>query len=288
MATTGKILTINANHISIPADHYGSKDEYQCANAQITMGLTGAPSSLNDCFERFPGVKSIAEAIGVTVQNNLFSFPGNCFGTRPFAAPYDLYLGMTGASDECLKIKQHPDLGEDFYGCLWGLPEAPYNCSCPDLGKKFEAYIKLRLNAATFWNTPKDAPVKRREFLDSLKYSRKFTINVAGDLNLRPGNIAEIRTNAISGYPYDINSSVLNGVYWIISVKHVITNSGTHETSLVLSDILKPNTTSSTSTNGGGGPNDIGQWNGGFDLPNNPGDYYDPFYPPPNFGGHWS
>ena len=289
MASRGKIITLNANKLSTPVGNYGSKAEYVCANAEITMGLTSPPNSLEECLQRFAGVSFIAEAVGVTSSSNLFLFPGNSYAPGEFVPPYDLYLGTSGASNECLKVKEDPELGQDFYGCLWGLPEAPFNCSCPNIGDRFEAYLKLRLNIATFWNTPKDAPIKRREFLDSLKYARKFNINIAGDISLRPGNIVEIRTNNLSGYPYDLNASVLNGAYWVLAVKHVFTNSGTHETNITISTILQPNSVTSTSDgDGGGGEPGLPGWNGDLDIPNNPNDYSDPFSPPPGFGGNWS
>jgi hypothetical protein len=283
MPSRGKILTLNSTTLSTPLGSFGSKDEYVCTNAQITQGITSTPNSLDDCLKRFPGISFIADAIGVTSQSSLFSFPGNCFGPTGLTYPIDLYL--IEPSNECEYIKTNPNLGPEFYGCLWGLPEAPFNCSCPDLGDKFEAYIKLRLNNATFWNTPKTAPIKRREFLDSLKYARKITINIAGDISIRPGNIVEIRANGISGYPYSIGESVLNGMYWVLGVKHVFNNSGTHETSLTLSDILKPN---SASTVPGTGQNNTNQsWNSSLNIPNSPGDFRDPFMPPPGFEGYW-
>lgn len=284
MSLRGKIKTLNSNNISQQSGRFGSKDEYVCANAQITQGITGAPSSLNECLSRFPGISFIAESLGITSQDSLFSFPGNCFGQNGLTYPIDLYL--IDASNECKGIAGSPDLGKDFFGCLWGVPEAPFNCSCPDVGDKFEAYLKLRLNIATFWNTPKTAPIKRREFLDSFKYARKFTIVIAGDISIRPGNIVELRLNAMSGYPYSRRESILNGGYWVLGVKHLMTNSGTHETSLTLSDILQPN--SITTERQGGPTNNDTTWNGSLNIPNNPGDFRDPFMPPPGFDGAWS
>ena len=274
MPQKGKIVTLGSNVLSTPIGNFGARGEYVCANAQITQGVTSTPASLDDCLTRFPKIAAIAEAVGITGSASLWSFPG-ISGPDGFTYPIDIYLGT--ASNECMKIESNTELGPDFFGCLWGLPEAPFNCSCPEIGEKFEAYLKLRLNVATFWNTPKATPVKRKEFLDALKYARKLTINIAGDYSIKVGNFVEILANNISGYPYYSGGSVINGIYWVLGVKHVFTNSGTHETILTLSDILPstsvpPSTTSTT-------PPTVPPWNIDLDIPNNPGNFNDPFFP---------
>jgi hypothetical protein len=275
MPKRGKIVTLGANVLNVPLGNFGARDEYICANAQLVQGVTSIPSSLEECFSKFPGVLAIASAIGVTGSNSLWSFPGITFGPTGLTYPIDIYLGT--ASNECQEINKNNKLGPDFFGCLWGVPEAPYNCSCPELGSKFEAYLKLRLNVATFWNTPKATPVKRKEFLDALKYARKLTINIAGDYTIKVGNFVEILANNISGYPYYSGASVINGIYWVLGVKNVFTNSGTHETILTLSDILPstsvaPNTTPTT-------PPTVPPWNTSLNIPNNPNNWNDPFQP---------
>ena len=282
MPKRGKILTLGANVLNVPSGNFGARDEYLCANAQITQGVTSTPSSLEECFTRFPGISAIAAAVGVTGSKSLWSFPGVTYGPQGITYPTDIYLGT--ASNECKEIEKHPRLGSAFFGCLWGLPEAPFNCSCPELGPKFEAYLKLRLNVATFWYTPKATPVKRKEFLDALKYARKLTINIAGDYSIKVGNFVEILANNISGYPYYAGGSVINGIYWVLGVKHVFTNSGTHETILTLSDILP--STSAPINSSSGTQNTVPPWNEQLDIPNNPGNFNDPFSP--NDGQIWS
>jgi hypothetical protein len=284
MAKRGKIITRGANVLNVPIANFGSKDEYICANAQIVQGVTSTPASLEECFARFPGILSIATAVGVTGSASLWSFPGITYGPEGLTYPLDIYLG-TG-SNECQEIKNNSNLGSDFFGCLWGVPEAPYNCSCPELGSKFEAYLKHRLNVATFWNTPKATPVKRKEFLDALKYAKKLTINIAGDYSIKVGCYVEILANNISGYPYSAGASVLNGIYWVLGVKHVFINSGTHETILTLSDILPVTSAAVNATSGSGTQNTTPPWNSQLDIPNNPGDFNDPFTS--NDGQIWS
>lgn len=283
MASRGKIVTLGANVLSTPVGNFGAKGEYVCANAHITQGVTSTPASLEECLSRFPGISAIANAVGVTSSASLWSFPGVTYGPQGVSFPTDLYLGT--ASNECIKIKNNASLGPDFYGCLWGLPEAPFNCSCPELGSKFEAYIKHRLNIATFWNTPKTAVVKRREFLDSLKYAVKLTLNIAGDLSIRSGDIVEMRANNSSGYPYYVGASIVNGMYYVTGVKHVFTNSGTHETQLTVTGILPPSTVTPSNPNNNGNNTQSG-WNDILNIPNNPGFNDDPFLPRNN--ENWS
>jgi hypothetical protein len=120
---------------------------------------------------------------------------------------------------------------------LWGTPNIPFSCVCPAVRANYHNYLKLRLNVCTFWNTPKETPVKRAAFLDTIKYSTKVIVTIAGDFNLRIGQVMELNMNAASGYPYASAPSITNGLYYIIGIKHVVTNSGTHETALTLTQM---------------------------------------------------
>lgn len=216
-----------------------AKSFYECANAQITQGLTTAPLGINDCLERFPEVKKITDAIGFS-SANLWQGGTAC----PYedstgcgaSGPINLLLGSN--SQECLEIESQ--LGIDWLGCLWGTPMASYSCICPEVKDKYEAYIKLRLNDATFWDTPVETPVKRAEFLDAFKYAKKIDVTIAGDFSLKLGQVVELRLNNISNYPTSL-TSCLNGLYYIVGIKHSITNSGSHEMALALSQIAPIN-----------------------------------------------
>jgi hypothetical protein len=235
MATqqTKQIITYGTNKAQEAFYSVNSKSAYECANAQITRGATAIPNSLQDCFNRFPAVKDIADAIGFTTSN-MWNGTSNVpsFNT---SAPEDLYFN-TPAS-ECSLVNASPDLGGEWMGCIWGTPSAPYSCVCPEVRPKYEAYIKHRLNCASFWNTPVKTPVHRAEFVDALQYGRKLNVTIAGDFNLKVGQVVNVRLNGISGYPYSSSPSFLNGLFYIVSLKHVVTNSGTHETFLELSQI---------------------------------------------------
>jgi len=227
-----------------------SRDAYECANSSITRGVTSTPGSLDECFESFPGVREIAEAIGfykgaveesegISGSSGGFSLWEGPTGCAPAlnrlnsSIPVDIYFDTP--TEECNQI--NTKMGSNWLGCLWGTPSAPYSCTCPDVGPQFEAYIKFRLNVASFWNTPVETPVKRAEFTDALQYGRKIDVTIAGDFNLRVGQTIRLNSNGISGYPYASKGSAINGVFYITGIKHVVTSSGTHESALALSTI---------------------------------------------------
>ena len=209
-----------------------SRHSYECANSEITRGLTQSPASLQDCFTSFPAIQTIATQLGVD-SANIWRGPTGDPAPRGTLVIRDLLTGVTGG--ECDEIKS--SLGQDWLGCLWGTPEAPFSCVCPEVGANFEAYLKHRLNVATFWKTPVKVPVDRREFLDGLKYLSKVDITVAGDLNLRPGYIIELLVDHPTRSPIDTGGSIFSGLYLIISVKHVLNSGGTHETALTVTQI---------------------------------------------------
>jgi hypothetical protein len=227
-----------------------SRDTYECANSSITRGVTSTPGTITECFEKFPTVRDIAEAIGfykgaveesegVSGSSGGFSLWEGPTGCPPAinrftsTLPVDIYFDTS--NEECDKI--NTTLGMDWLGCLWGTPSAPYSCVCPDVNPNYEAYIKLRLNVASFWNTPVETPVKRAEFIDALKYGPKIDVTIAGDFNLRVGSIVNLRINGISSRPYSDVTPSSNGSYYITGIKHVITNSGTHESALALTQL---------------------------------------------------
>lgn len=270
MSDAGQIKIIGTNKIKTPLYPLVSSDSYVCANTQITKGYTSAPDSLEYCFEKFPKIKQVAEILGITGSQNLWTAPSTTYDPNGLN---DIYLD--NPSQEMVLVKQ--SLGDDWLGCYWAAPDAPFSTNCPDINSKYEAYLKLRLNIATFWYTPKETPVKRREFLDSLKYARKLDLVVSGDLNLKIGDVVYIKADNISGYPYNIGPSTITDYYWVLAVKHTFTNSGTHETLIRVSKII--NTIFANTPNGSN--TTVGSNNGGFNLPgfgtSNP---TSPFQPP--------
>lgn len=240
-----QIKTVGSDHIQEALYSVTSKGEYLCANSAITRGVTGIPNNLDECFNRFPSVFDTAVKLGFLRSSptgltyNLWTgATAPPFNPIDTFQPVDLLLG--NPSNECNEILNPTnELGLAWMGCLWGTPEAVFSCVCPQIGEKFEAYLKLRLNSATFWNTPKSVPCDRAEFLDAFKYGKKANVTIPGDFKLKLGQVVELNVTAASGYPYSSTSSLLNGLYYIIGIKHVVTNSGTHETALSLSQIAQ-------------------------------------------------
>lgn len=255
-----QIITVGATEINLANNPLSSHPSYTCANREITRGVTKAPYSLHECYMRFPNIRKIGEAMGVCAglfvdglyrPSNYWRGPTGISGSTGF---YDLLLGIT--STECEKIvgmtygggsdydgnelPTEPPLGTAWLGCLWGSPMASFSCTCPDVGQRFEDYLKLRLNVATFWNTPIEVPPQRQEFLDSIQYGERATMVVAGDFTIKPGDIVQIKVdNMTSMTPSGTGTSVLTKDYYVLSVKHTASNSGTHETLLEICDIRK-------------------------------------------------
>ena len=257
MADAGQIKVIGTSTVKRPLYPLVSKDSYVCANTQIVKGFTSAPDSLEYCLQSFPGIKKIAQIIGITRSSDLWT--GISGSTYYQDKTNDIYLGTGytaggafGPSEMELVLKD-TILGKDWLGCYWPAPEAPFSTNCPDINDKYEGYLKLRLNVATFWNTPKETPVKRREFLDSLKYARKSNIVIAGDFNIKVGDVIYVKIDNLSGYPYSTGPSVLSDYYWVLGVKNTITNSGTHETMLKISQILPTSYEQGNVAGGGSG-----------------------------------
>jgi hypothetical protein len=246
-----QIKTYGTNYSQEAFYPLNSKGTYECANAFLNRGATAIPNTINDCFKKFPTIKAIAEHLGfIKTIGATTGSPGSC-GSSGYSG-YVLWKGATSIPDmdisytegvdsffdspskECEQITEK--LGADWQGCIWGSPAADYSCSCPDIRPMFDSYAKFRLNNATFWNTPKETPVNRAEFLDAIKYAKKIDVTVAGDFSLKLGDLIYLNMNAASGYPYMTTNSIMNGYYYIVGIKHVCTASS-HETSLSLSQI---------------------------------------------------
>lgn len=228
MSITNQIKILPASIIKTALTPVNSRDHYECANSALTRGVTATPESLEQCFDMFPNIKTISEAIGITSSKSIWLNPKDVpAGHSPTGniVTRDLLTGITG--NECDEIKN--TLGSDWLGCLWGSPEAPFSCTCPDVGQNFDSYLKLRLNIATFWKTPKNVPVNRRKFLDNLKYLSKVEITVAGNFGLKAGDLIEIKVDQATRTPFAGNSSIFSGRYMVLALKHIVNNGGTHE-----------------------------------------------------------
>lgn len=241
-SNTRQIVIYGTNDSYESMTPVNSRGVYECANAKITRGVTSAPVSIEACLASFPEVKQIADAIGFSAAEIWYGNTGCPGGLSGISGPFNLLLDTN--SLECQEIaKPVNQLGPEWLGCLWGEPSASYSCICPEVKSKYEAYIKLRLNDAAFWDTPVETPVKRAEFLDALKYSSKITATIAGDFSLKLGQLMYVKLTAINKYGFSDSDSFMTGYYYIVGLKHVITNSGTHETAISLSNIAAVDST---------------------------------------------
>lgn len=231
-------IKIYGTNISLNALYpLSSKGTYECINTKIVKGVCAAPTGIEQCYKFFPGVSAIGRALGISSSADLWKgISGSSYSTG-LTAVNSLYLEKGSKEMEAV-AGGTMGFNSNFVGCYWPSPQAPYSANCPDVGIYYPSYLKLRLNVATFWNTPKQTPVKRKEFLDSFKYARKAELVISGDFNTRVGDVIELKLNNISGYGVGQPQSVLSGYYWIIGVKHVFTNSGTHETHLRVTQMM--------------------------------------------------
>jgi len=236
MINGGQKKVLGSNNLNEALMPFSSKEEYTCANAQITRGFTSSPPTLQNCFDRFPSIKATAAALGVS-SGNIWAGPGTGTGGNVVGQPKLVDVFLSNSSNECIEVAKSTVLGADWLGCLWGTPEASFSCTCPEYGPKYEAYIKLRQNVATFWNTNNDTPVKRQEFIDSVQFGPKVEFTTSGDFKYKVGSVVAINVTGISKNPKNQAFSIVNGKYWIVAIKHVITNSGTHESRLTLTQL---------------------------------------------------
>lgn len=232
--STKQIITINATKVQTMPYPGSSRSSYDCANPWITRGVTSQPSTYSECINNSAygsKVSAVISALG-GLPSPVWSGPSAISGVpTTIDSPY-----LAIKSPECDSISTI--LGNDWKGCFWSSPDSFLSCSCPEIGDKYDEYLKLRLNVATFWNTPVDTPVHRKRFLDSISYGPKITFTIAGDFTLRPGAIVSVTADNISGYDTSSGTSVLTKKYFVLSIKNTCTNSGTQETTVTAVEVL--------------------------------------------------
>lgn len=229
-----QIKTVSATDVQTLIFPPGSRGSYECANPYITRGLTLAGSCYGACITN-PLYGSKVRAI----VNKLGTGWSGWVGPPSIveAAPSSIESTFIGdLSPECTNIETK--LSADWKGCFWAAPDAAFSCECPEVGSKYLEYLKLRLNVATFWNTPVETPIKRKRFLDAITYGPKITIVVAPDLDVRPGVVINVSANSISGYSTSTGTSTISKNYYVISVKSTLTNSGVGETAITAVELL--------------------------------------------------
>lgn len=174
----------------------------------------------------------------------------NSFGKEPSTLELQL---LESEIYECELVKKHPQLGEEYLGCVWDDPESPYNCTCPTIGKKFPEYMKYNRTNATFWSTPLETPLFRNAQM-ALFNSNKIQMRVAGDLSLITGDVIEIKAQ-ISDKP-----KRFSGRWLVTSIKHIF-NPDFHTMDVVLSRELPHPNSQGEGENGQGGGTEEGNLN---------------------------
>jgi hypothetical protein len=130
---------------------------------------------------------------------------------------------------ECNLVKNHPQFGESWLGCVWDDPDSKYNCICPIINKNFPLYMKYNRTNATFWETPLEAPLYRTAQM-ALFNSNKITIDVPGDFYLVTGDVVTVDAKKLGTGMY----SRFSGKWIVSTIKHLFTGDG-HMMRLVLS-----------------------------------------------------
>lgn len=247
-----KITILGSNVLKVQTGNaVSNRESYVCANTDVVTGKQEAPNSLKECYEKYPELKKIAEKLGV---GTTYTIPPS-FGISGYTGGVIL-CGMSGMSGfgvpgtgghllafdnpdrECLKIEQL--LGTAWMGCFWPDPLANFSCNCPLYGDMFENFLKYRLSSATFWGTPLQTPIKRQQFVESIKDLVEIT--VTGDLSQRPGDIVYLKADNLTGLVDESTNlpvqSIKSGYYYVIRAKNIIKNDGGHTTILSLSKFL--------------------------------------------------
>ena len=251
-----KITILGTNTLKTQTGNaVSNRFEYVCANPEITQGNVEAPGSLEECYELFPAIKTIAEALGVGITYSLpvgTGISGYTGGVLPCgnSGISGFTEGPTGGrmlvfnepDRECIKIQNL--LGKEWMGCFWPDPIANFSCDCPLYGDMYENYLKYRLSSATFWNTPLTVPIDRQQFTESVKDLVEIT--VAGNLAYRPGDIVYIKVDNMTGLAsndedLEIQVSIKTGHYYIMRAKNLIKNDGGHTTILSLTKFTRQN-----------------------------------------------
>ncbi len=245
-----KITILGTNILKIQTGNaVANRDVYTCANSKITTGQVPAPDSLEECYEMFPEIKLIALALGIGNTYTLeasFGLSGSTSGICVCGLSGASGFGASGSSGGMTLIFSEPDpecvnifniVGKDWAGCFWPDPMATFSCNCPLYGDMFENFLKYRLASATFWDTPIDVPIKRQNFVESIK--ELIEITVGGDLSQRPGDIVYVKMDNPTGLATLEDGTpvqqVKTGYYYIMRCKNVIKNDGGHTTILSLS-----------------------------------------------------
>ena len=143
-------------------------------------------------------------------------------GTADREPSCDEIKDLEAEINECDMIRT--ELGEDYLGCLFSNPKAPNSCNCPEQGTKYKDYLEHSRTYATFWDTPKETPLRREAQMIQFGYQTAVGL-VAGDFTLKPGETIYIDVDAGDNSKYPVKRS--GGTWMVTKLEHIIT-SGNH------------------------------------------------------------
>ena len=221
-------------------------DKYPCANPEgpVDNSDCGDDNPLCNCpcKELMPDSDEQIERINSSIEAGDGSFWNNLFGEGIGGFFGGLFGGLFGddggggvskenlveptyeeieeakqSIKECDYILEALPDGEDWLGCIWHNDDHPSSCNCPCVGKKFGEYLQYTRMQSTYWDTPPQQPLWRNAQM-SLITSNKLSINIHGDLTLRPGTMVFIRDFSGDG----ATLSKIGGRWLVESIIHNI------------------------------------------------------------------
>ncbi len=230
-----KIIATTASKTNeIDEEHIEAK-EYICANPLAIYGAS--PRTVDECLEKFfPGYTQDA-ALNDMVGKIRPSKTPTQSSTETTLLIYEEDPEPDGCTLTCAftETKLCDDIskkmGDNFLGCLYSEPNAPFSCDCPKYGKDFPKLLAAALKNSTFWGTPFESPLARRAFI-ALLNATKIQVTIDGTFAVRPGykvNIEDI-PREYSGN----NFGKLHGNWIVLNVNHRIFKDRHQETTLTL------------------------------------------------------
>lgn len=199
--------------------HDGIWDKYPCANPEGPVDNSDCdedePLCNCPCQELKPDSEEEIERINSHIEENDGNFWSNFFGEGLGGFLAKIY-GLFGSSNggitkeklaeptyeeleeakqsikECDYIIEAFEDGEDWLGCMWNNDDHPSSCNCPCVGPKFGKYLQYTRTQSTYWDTPPQQPLWRNAQMNLIN-STKLSINIHGDLTLRPGTMVFVK-----------------------------------------------------------------------------------------------
>ena len=138
--------------------------------------------------------------------------------TADFKEPScDELKNLEAEINECNLIREN--LGEEYLGCLFSNPTAPNSCNCPEQGSEYLNYLEHSRTYATFWDTPKETPLRRNAQMVQLGYQKAEGV-LMGDFSLKPGELIFVDIDPGEGSNYPLKRQA--GSWIVTGITHMI------------------------------------------------------------------